>query len=108
MNDQLTKQLTAVSMAHGLALAANAQTPGTASGGTNATQKSPDVVVKGDQPQAEPYKPDTAQSPRFTESLRDTPQTITVVPRAVIEQQNATTLRDVLRNVAGISFQAGE
>ena len=36
------------------------------------------------------------------------PQTITVIPRAVIEQQGATTLRDVLRNVAGITFQAGE
>ena len=36
------------------------------------------------------------------------PQSVTVVPRAVIEEQNATTLRDVLRNVPGISIQAGE
>jgi catecholate siderophore receptor len=109
MNEQLTKQLTAVIMAHGLALAANGQTPPPASSGTNATQKLPDVVVQGEQPPAaEPYKPDSVQSPRYTEPLRDTPQTITVVPRAVIEQQNATTLRDVLRNVPGISFQAGE
>ena len=47
-------------------------------------------------------------SPKLTEPLRDIPQTITVIPRAVIEQQGATTLRDVLRNVAGITFQAGE
>ncbi|MBL8112394.1 MAG: TonB-dependent siderophore receptor [Acidobacteria bacterium] len=47
-------------------------------------------------------------SPKYTEPLRDVPQTITVVPRAVIEQQGATTLRDVLRNVSGISIQAGE
>ncbi|HEY6552214.1 MAG TPA: TonB-dependent siderophore receptor, partial [Vicinamibacteria bacterium] len=47
-------------------------------------------------------------SPKYTEPLRDIPQTITVVPRAVIEQQNATTLRDVLRNVPGITIQAGE
>ena len=47
-------------------------------------------------------------SPKFTEPLRDIPQTITVIPRAVIEEQGATTLRDVLRNVAGITFQAGE
>ena len=46
--------------------------------------------------------------PVLTEPLRDIPQTITVVPRAVIEEQGATTLRDVLRNVAGITFQAGE
>jgi catecholate siderophore receptor len=47
-------------------------------------------------------------SPRFTEPLRDIPQTITVVPSSVIEAQGATTLRDVLRNVTGISIQAGE
>jgi catecholate siderophore receptor len=47
-------------------------------------------------------------SPKYTEPLRDIPQTITIVPRAVMEQQNATTLRDVLRNVTGISVQAGE
>jgi catecholate siderophore receptor len=47
-------------------------------------------------------------SPRFTQPLRDTPQTITVVPASVIEAQGATTLRDVLRNVTGISIQAGE
>ena len=46
--------------------------------------------------------------PGLTEPLRDIPQTITIVPRAVIEEQGATTLRDVLRNVAGITFQAGE
>jgi catecholate siderophore receptor len=47
-------------------------------------------------------------NPRLTEPLRDIPQTITVVPAGVIEEQGATTLRDVLRNVVGITFQAGE
>ena len=47
-------------------------------------------------------------SPKFTQPLRDIPQTITVVPSAVIQAQGATTLRDVLRNVTGISIQAGE
>lgn len=50
----------------------------------------------------------SASTPKLTEPLRDIPQTITVIPRAVIEEQGATTLRDVLRNVAGITFQAGE
>jgi catecholate siderophore receptor len=110
MNDQVTKRLTAIIMAHGLALAASGQstnaTPQQAN--TNATSKLPDVVVKGQQQNAEPMKPETVQSPKYTEPLRDIPQTITVVPRAVMEQQNATTLRDVLRNVPGISYQAGE
>jgi catecholate siderophore receptor len=47
-------------------------------------------------------------SPKFTEPLRDVPQTITVIPAAVMQQQGAVTLRDVLRNVSGITFQAGE
>ncbi|MGE0447219.1 MAG: TonB-dependent siderophore receptor [Vicinamibacterales bacterium] len=47
-------------------------------------------------------------SPKFTQPLRDVPQTITVVPSSVIQAQGATTLRDVLRNVTGISIQAGE
>ena len=36
------------------------------------------------------------------------PQTIAVIPRAVIEEQGATTLSDALRNVPGITLQAGE
>jgi catecholate siderophore receptor len=54
------------------------------------------------------YKPEKLQSPKFTAPLRDIPQTITVVPKEVIKEQNAATLRDVLRNVPGISMQAGE
>jgi catecholate siderophore receptor len=45
---------------------------------------------------------------KFTAPLLDTPRTVTVIPRDVIEQQGATTLRDVLRNVPGITYQAGE
>lgn len=47
-------------------------------------------------------------SPKFTEPLRDIPQTITVIPKEIIEQQGATTLRDVLRNVPGLTMTAGE
>lgn len=47
-------------------------------------------------------------SPKYLEPLRDTPQTMTVIPHGMIEQQGATTLREVLRNVTGISIQAGE
>ncbi len=47
-------------------------------------------------------------SPKYLEPLRDTPQTLTVISQDLIEAQGATTLRDVLRNVTGISIQAGE
>lgn len=47
-------------------------------------------------------------SPKYTEPLRDIPQTVTVIPRELIEEQGATTLRDVLRNVPGLTMTAGE
>ncbi len=49
-----------------------------------------------------------ASSPKFTSAPRDIPQTMTIISSDVIEAQGATTLRDVLRNVPGITFQAGE
>ena len=50
----------------------------------------------------------TVSSPRYTAPLRDVPQTIAVIPSAVIAAQGATTLSDALRNVPGITLQAGE
>jgi catecholate siderophore receptor len=47
-------------------------------------------------------------SPKFAGELKDIPQSIDVVPLAIMQQQNATTLRDALRNVAGITLAAGE
>ena len=50
----------------------------------------------------------TVSSPKYTTPLRDVPQTIALIPRATIEQQGATTLSETLRNVPGITLQAGE
>ncbi|MGE3956060.1 MAG: TonB-dependent receptor [Vicinamibacterales bacterium] len=47
-------------------------------------------------------------SPRYTVPLRDVAQTVAIVPRSVIDERAATTLTDVLRNVPGITLQAGE
>ncbi|HEV7238352.1 MAG TPA: TonB-dependent siderophore receptor [Thermoanaerobaculia bacterium] len=47
-------------------------------------------------------------SPKFTQPLLDTPRTVAVIPDEVFLAQGATTLRDVLRNTPGITFQAGE
>ena len=54
------------------------------------------------------YKPEQPSLNKLTEPLRDTPQTITVVPRQMMMDQGATTLRDALRNVSGLSISAGE
>ncbi len=48
------------------------------------------------------------ESPKRTRTVRDTPQTITVLTDEVIEQQNLLTLRDVLSTVPGVTFGAGE
>jgi catecholate siderophore receptor len=45
---------------------------------------------------------------QFTESAENTGQTITTIPQYLLQEQGATTLRDGLRNVPGISMAAGE
>jgi catecholate siderophore receptor len=58
---------------------------------------------------ASAYKVEQAASPKYTEPLRDTAQTMTVIPAELIQQQGTLLLRDVLRqNVPGITFGAGE
>ncbi|MBB5035581.1 TonB-dependent receptor [Prosthecobacter vanneervenii] len=65
----------------------------------------PEVVIEAS---GSVYNPQRLQSPKYTEPLRDIPQTITVIPKAVIEDRGAFSLRDVLKNTPGISMQAGE
>lgn len=48
------------------------------------------------------------ESPKSTRSVRDTPQTVTVITGETIEQQNLLTLRDMLSTVPGITFGAAE
>lgn len=47
-------------------------------------------------------------SPKYTQPLVDTPQTVTVISKEVMAEQGATTLRDVLKNVPGLTITAGE
>lgn len=68
----------------------------------------PEMLVSSKKNKQDGYKVDKVQSVKYTQSLKDTPATITVVPEALMEDQNVTTLRDALRNVPGISMQAGE
>ena len=50
----------------------------------------------------------TISSPKYTAPLRDIPQTINIIDKETIEEQGATTLREVLQNVPGITVAAGE
>ena len=84
----------------------SAQTAAPASAAPEGVAELPEVIVEGEQDRV--YKPDRVQTPKYTQPLRDIPQTVTVVPQSVIQERNATSLRDVLRNVPGITMQAGE
>lgn len=92
---------TAAAVAKAVMLSGNAQAQ---TAETEETATTAEIVVRG---QAI-YKPTNVESRQYTEPLRDVPQSVTVVPRALIEEQNAVSLRDILRNVPGISMQAGE
>lgn len=52
--------------------------------------------------------PDSIALTKFPAPLLDTPLSITAIPKQVLEQEGATTLRDALRNAPGISLAAGE
>ncbi|UTH32503.1 TonB-dependent receptor [Ectopseudomonas hydrolytica] len=54
------------------------------------------------------YKTESSASAKYVKPLLDTPQTINVVPAEVIREQQALSLRQVLSNVSGITFNAGE
>ncbi len=47
-------------------------------------------------------------SPKYNAPLREIPQTIEVIPRVAMEAQAITTLSEALRNVPGVTLQAGE
>jgi len=53
-------------------------------------------------------KTEQSASVKLPVPLLDTPQTVTVVPKAVMEEQNVHSLKRVLQNVPGITFDAGE
>ena len=55
------------------------------------------------------FKAEKAASPKYTEALVDTAQTITVIKKELIEQQGAATLTEALRNTPGVgTFFVGE
>ncbi|WP_235035530.1 TonB-dependent siderophore receptor [Roseomonas sp. 18066] len=94
-------------IALGLPGAALAQgSAGTAPGTVLGTTSLPAVDVQGSAPANTLQR----QAPvgRLQGTVQDTPQTINVVPREILEQQNVTTLEQALRNVPGITASIGE
>jgi catecholate siderophore receptor len=54
------------------------------------------------------YRAPSSDLFKLPDLLKDTPQSITVVPQQIIREEAVFNLRDVLRNVTGISLAAGE
>ena len=74
-----------------------------------ATAESPDeeieVIATGEgQNEDDYFVPDANIGGRIDRSIRDIPQSIQVIPQQVIEDQQATSLEDVLKNAAGVTF----
>ncbi|QGZ40009.1 catecholate siderophore receptor [Pseudoduganella flava] len=75
--------------------------------GQQAEAKMTEVVV--DAAKENDFKAERAGSPKYTELLVNTPQTITVIKKELFQQQNATTLTEALRNSPGVgTFFLGE
>ncbi len=55
-----------------------------------------------------PYKADTVASPKYSQPLVDTPQTISVIRQEILQEQGSFTLTEALRNTPGITLQLGE
>ena len=57
----------------------------------------------------ESYKGERISSPKFTQPLADTTQTVTVIKKELMQAQQATTLTEALQNSAGVgTFNTGE
>ena len=100
--------LAAATLLTGFALAAAAAAQAAADGKSapDATTL-PGLQVEG--VRVEGYKADKVASPKFTQSLQDTPQTIQIITSDLFNQQGATTLTEALRNSPGVgTFFVGE
>lgn len=101
-------RLNSRSVAHAVSAVVVIGAGNTALAAQDDSQTMPEVVVTGQQEQDNSYKAQTVSSGKYTEPLRNIPQTISVIPKSVMQEQGVTTLRDALRNTPGISIQAGE
>jgi catecholate siderophore receptor len=89
--------------ATGMATQADAQSA------TTADTQLPTVSVQGAAaPTRSGYQTTMPSLDKLTQPLLDTPQSITVIPKQLIDDKGVTSLRDALRDVPGVSLAAGE
>lgn len=54
------------------------------------------------------YNPSTTSAAKLDAPLRDIPQTVNVVPQALLRDQGAASLQDVLKSVPGVGLSTGD
>ena len=91
-------------LAAGLSLPMGAQ----AQTATATDAQAPLPKVKITSQREKPYKAEASASNKLTQPLLDTPKTVQVVKKEMLQEQGAATLMDALRNTPGITMQLGE
>lgn len=92
---------------HAIALAvAGLATPVLAQ--TTASPAAPAAGVTLDEVRVIDFRGQQMDSIKYTRDLKDTPRIISVLPSDLLEEQNVTSIKEALRNIPGISLQAGE
>ena len=72
------------------------------------TQLAPVTAEGNTAPPSSGYQAKMPSLDKLTQPLLDTPQSISVLPKALLDDKGITTLRDALRDVPGVSLAAGE
>ncbi|GGD36616.1 catecholate siderophore receptor Fiu [Pseudoxanthomonas indica] len=107
-NPRSTQGLVTATLLTGLTFAVPAAAQSTdAQAGSSTATTLPGLQVEG--VRVDGYKADKVASPKFTQSLQDTPQTIQIITSDLFNQQGATNLTEALRNSPGVgTFFVGE
>ncbi|HXE41341.1 MAG TPA: TonB-dependent receptor plug domain-containing protein, partial [Azonexus sp.] len=71
-------------------------------------QTLPAVTVKANAEQQDGVRATKTRVGKIVQDPHDVPQAITTVTRSLMEEQEANSLREALRNVSGLSFNAAE
>jgi catecholate siderophore receptor len=69
----------------------------------------PTIVVDSEQTREQRgFKPTKTRVGKTAQEVKDIPQAITVITEQLMHDKNADSLKEALRNVAGVTFNAGE
>ena len=71
----------------------------------NAAVQAPDQNPYADP--AAPYKGDRLASQKFSEPIVNTPKSVTVLTKEILQDKDATSLKDVARTTAGVTLGTG-